>query len=245
MTIHMFDDDVCEDEIYRDFYHTQISYQSVLLKGCLADFKGTTAILLDCAFAGVDVMKGNQSLLAACGPEQAARDGPMSLTNNVIDVLREAAVKQRWVSWGGLHGTILLRSLRQNIIANTPIWQDNEHKREEDVSFMFKPMLGRDHEGTSAAPPARAQTSYKEWNSSLPVCSVILAAHVSFWHDAMTAELNRRMTLKPDDMDAFQSPVRAGVITNVLKEGHSTWIQVRIDGRVLHEMACHPGCYVR
>ena len=240
MTVHIFDDDVCSEEDERDFYHTQIPYQSLLLKECLADFKGSTAILLDCAFAGLGVLKGNQSLLAACGPTQAASMDALSLTSNVADVLREAAAKESWVSWGGLHANILLRSLRPGVIANRPIWQQNSHKSEKDVDFMFRPLPKKQDEGGFST-HFNVKPSYKEWNNSLPVCSVILAAQVTSWSDSLTARFEQGMTLKPlDGVDASQTPIIVGSVINVLQEEDSTSIQFRVDGRVFHELACHP-----
>jgi len=238
---HHIDDSDCGDEDERDFYHTQISYQSLLLKECFADFKGSTAILLDCAFAGLDVLKGNQSLLAACKPDQAAANGPLSLTANVINVLREAAAKERWVSWGGLHANILLRSLRPGVIATRPIWQQNSHKSESDVDFMFKPLPKGKDEGGSATHSNVKLSSYKEWTNSLPVCSVILAARVTCWSESLMAEFDQSMTLKPfDDAGAAQTPIAVGRVVNVLQEEDETTIQFRVDGRLFHELACHP-----
>jgi len=49
------------------------------------------------------------------------------------------------------------------------------------------------------------------------------------------------MTLKPlDDADAPQTPITVGRVINVLQEEDSTSIQFRVDGRVFHELACHP-----
>jgi len=239
MCLHI-NDSYCEDEADRKFYHTQIPYQSLLLKECLADFKGSTAILLDCAFAGLGVVKGNQSLLAACGPTQAASMDALSLTSNVSAVLREAAAKERWKSWGGLHANILLRSLRPGVIANRPIWQQNSHKSETDVDFMFRPLPEKRNEGGSST-HSNVKPSYEEWNNSLPVCSVILAAQVTSWSDSLTARFEQSMTLKSlDDAVTSQTPITVGRVLDVLQEEDSTSIQFRVDGRLFHELACHP-----
>ena len=164
----------------------------------------------------------------------------LSLTSNVADVLREAAAKERWVSWGGLHANILLRSLRPGVIANRPIWQQNSHKSETEVDFMFRP-LPKKRDERDASTHFDVKPSYKEWNNSLPVCSVILAAQLTSWSDSLTASFDQSMTLKPvEDADTSQTPITVGRVINVLQEEDLTSIQFRVDGRLFHELACHP-----
>jgi len=235
-----FDETECEDWYERVFYHTQISYQSLILKELLANFQGSTAIFLDCAFAGLGVLKGKQSLLAACSSNQAAANGALSLTANVLNISREAAAKEQWVSWGGLHGNILLKSLTPYTIANMPIWQENTHKRDQDVSIMLRPMPKTRNDDREPPGSSIARASYQEWNNSLPVCSVIFAANVAFWNDGLTAMFNKRMLLRPaHDTDASQAPVKVGMVTNVLREQYSAWVQCRIDARFFHELVDH------
>ena len=98
---------------------------------------------------------------------------------------------------------------------------------------MFRPLPKKRDEGGDST-HFNVKPSYKEWNNSLPVCSVILAAQVMSWSDSLTARFEQGMTLKPlDGVDASQTPIIVGRVTNVLQEED-------VDGRVFHELACHP-----
>jgi len=102
---------------------------------------------------------------------------------------------------------------------------------------MFRPLPKKRNEGGDST-HSNVKPAYKEWINSLPVCSVILAAQVTSWSDSLTARFDESMTLKPlDDADAT---IIVGRVINVLQGEDSTSIQFRVDGRLFHELACHP-----
>jgi len=94
---------------------------------------------MDCPYSGMTAPPGNFSLLAACDGSESAEEGETSLCASLISILREAYESKKYVTFGGIHSSILARARTPGIVATMPIWQSNIEKTELDGSIWFLP----------------------------------------------------------------------------------------------------------